>query len=396
MKVKIVSVCLIALLTFCMEGAVTGNALALPAPHLVQQDVSLLGTTQSPRPVCVPSSRGMHCDSLVLRRVPAPSSPYANPPGNGSPYTPANLHVAYKLPYTTARAQKIAVVTAFNDPNAESDLTNYRAVFGLPACTTANGCFRKVNQSGKSTPLPTPNVNWAQETSLDLDMVSAICTNCTILLVEANSTNITDLGQGVNSAVVLGANEVSNSYGSSGEINFEGIYCNQYFNHPYVALTVSSGDGGPGANFPAICPNVIAVGGTSLQRNGSETAWSGAGGGCSKYILKPVWQTFVNTNCPYRAAVDVSAVADPQTGVYTFDSYQAGGWYQMGGTSASAPIIAATYALAGNVPFIADPESLAWLIESANLNCLNDVPGPESPEYTFQAGLGSPNTTTCF
>src|SRR5262249_5708626 len=225
--------------------------------------------------------------------------------------------------------------------------------FGLAPCTTANGCFRKVDQNG-GTNYPRADKGWAQEISLDLDMVSAICPNCNILLVEANSNSFVNLAAAVDTAASLGANAISNSYGGSefaGEVSYEA-----HFNHPGVAITVSSGDSGFGVEFPAASQYVTAVGCTTLSlSNGgvSATAWSGCGSGCSQFISKPSWQT--DTGCARRTVADVSAVADPNTGVLVYDTFRVpggGGWLVFGGTSASAPIIAAVYGLAGNASSI--------------------------------------------
>jgi subtilase family serine protease len=320
--------------------------------------------------------------------------PAAQAPGTAAPYGPAALHNAYTLPTMAPTNQTIAIVDAFDDPNAETDLATYRSMFGIPACTTANGCFRKVNQTGGTTP-PTANTSWGTEISLDLDMVSAICYNCNILLVEANAASTADLGAAVNEAVALGANEVSNSYGGM-EFNGESTVCNSFYDHPGVAVTASSGDFGLGVEVPSTCPNVTSIGGTTLSANGSETAWntsatSGAGGGCSAQIPIPTNEVQTVTNCATRATSDVSAVADPKTGVYVFDTFGQGGGLQVGGTSASAPIIAATFALAGGTTNVANSASVPWT-NRAN-NCLNTVGGVT---YAFQSGLGSPKGTTCF
>ncbi len=243
----------------------------------------------------------------------------------------------------------MAVVDAYDQPNAESDLAAYRSQFGLPACTTANGCFRKVNQSG-GTSYPPANSGWGLEIALDLEMVSAICPNCHILLVEASSASFADLGTAVNRAVTLGAVAVSNSYGG-GDSSSDSTLDAAYYNHPGVAITASSGDSGYGVEYPAASPYVVAVGGTTLTQGGgargwTESAWSGAGSGCSAYESKPAWQT--DSGCAAgRTVADVSAVADPNTGVAVYDTYGYGGWLVVGGTSASSPIIASTYALAG-------------------------------------------------
>src|SRR5579859_4910217 len=250
-------------------------------------------------------------------------------------YNPPDLQSAYALPSATAGAgQTVAIVDAYNDPNAESDLGVYRSQFGIAACTTANGCFRKVNQAG-GTKYPKNNGGWAQEISLDLDMVSAVCPNCHILLVEASSNSFANLSAAVDEAAALGATEISNSYGGSEFSSETGD--DSHFNHPGIAITVSSGDGGYGVQFPAASQYVTSVGGTSLSkasntRGWTETVWStssteGAGSGCSAYDPQPSWQSSVSNitaapaSCAKRAVADVSAVADPYTGVSVYDSY---------------------------------------------------------------------------
>lgn len=265
-------------------------------------------------------------------------------------YGPADLRSAYGLPSSTqGRGQLVAVVDAYDDPNAESDLAVYRSAFGLPPCTTTNGCFREVDENGGSD-LPHANWTWALEIAIDLDMVSAICPNCRVLLVETTTTKLTDLGTGVNTAARLGADAISNSYGAF-ETKDDPGYDALYYQHPGIAVTVASGDNGYGVYYPASSPFVTAVGGTTLlaasnSRGWSETAWSGSGGGCSSVEPKPSWQT--DNGCANRTVADVAAVADPTTGVAVYDTYKEYGWLVMGGTSVSAPILASVYALAGN------------------------------------------------
>jgi len=239
----------------------------------------------------------------------------------------------------------VAIVDAMHDPTALADLAKYRSTFHLPACTIANHCFTEVNQLGSPNgPFPANDAGWSQEISLDLDMVSAICPNCHILLVEAKTASFNDLAASVDTAARLGAQAISNSYGGS---EFSGeVAAQSHYNHPGVMITASSGDSGFGPQFPAASQYVTAVGGTSLARVGStfsESVWSGAGSGCSAFVQKPVWQT--DTGCLKRTIADVSAVADPNTGVTVV--YK-GGFYIFGGTSVSSPIIASVYALAGN------------------------------------------------
>ncbi|MBA2470882.1 MAG: hypothetical protein H0V41_01035, partial [Pseudonocardiales bacterium] len=234
-------------------------------------------------------------------------------------FGPADLRSAYQLSTSGSAAMTVAIVDAFDDPNAEADLATYRSTFGLPACTTANGCFRKVNQNGQTSPLPATDPGWAGEISLDLDMVSAICPNCHILLLEANRPTVTNLGTAVNTAVNLGAKFVSNSYGGP-ENGLENSDDTSYYNHPGVVITASSGDSGFGVSYPASGKGVTAVGGTSLTRDTSargwsETVWNGAGSGCSASVAKPAFQAGLTTGCARRAEADVAAIADPQTGV---------------------------------------------------------------------------------
>ncbi|WP_369390186.1 hypothetical protein AB5J72_22990 [Streptomyces sp. CG1] len=334
-------------------------------------------------------------------------SPHTTPSG----YGPSDLQSAYNLPSTTAGSGRtVAIVDAMDDPTAESDLAAYRAQYGLPACTTANGCFHKVNQTGGTT-YPSADSGWAGEISLDLDMVSAVCPQCHITLVEASSTSTTDIGKAENEAVALGAKYVSNSFGGS-EDPSETTADIQYFNHPGVAITVSAGDSGYGVQYPASSPYVTAVGGTSLShasnsRGWSESVWSttsteGTGSGCSADEAKPTWQP--DTGCTRRTVADVSAVADPATGVAVYDTTGASGWNVYGGTSASSPIIAATYALAGTPTANSYPSSYPYGHTSALNDVTTGADGTCSPSYFCTAGtgydgptgLGTPNGTAAF
>jgi subtilase family serine protease len=286
------------------------------------------------------SAGGANCSLAVNVNVAPVSDPQT--PAIGIPgYHPADLQSAYALPVANPGGT-VALVDAFDDPNAEQELTVYRAAFGLPPCTSSNGCFRKLNQRGQSGPLPAASATWAQETALDLAMVSAGCPRCAIVLVEADSSALDDLGTGVDAAAALGPLAISNSYYAtewSGE-QAEDVH----FRHPGIAITASSGDHGR-TSYPAASPYVTAVGGTTLPRGGSETPWAYAGHGCSPYVSAPAWQ--IGDPCQSRSAVDVAAVADPQTGV-AFFSTGGGGWLVAGGTSVGAPLVAAAYALSGN------------------------------------------------
>ncbi|HEX4222416.1 MAG TPA: S53 family peptidase [Pseudonocardiaceae bacterium] len=322
-------------------------------------------------------------------------------------YGPADLRAAYELPATGGANQTVAIVDAGDDATAEADLGVYRTTYGLPACTTADGCFRKVDEQGKAGPLPT-NQGWGIEISLDLDMVSSACPACHILLVEGDSASFDDLGTSENTAVALGANEVSNSYGGT-EFNGSNAYAADY-THAGVAIVASSGDGAYGpANTPAAYQSVIAVGGTSLTkasnaRGWSETAWVGASSGCSAWVDKPTWQS--DPNCPGRMVADVAADADPNTGPAVYDAFDGYKWLVVGGTSASSPFIAGVIALAGNPGQY--PNASYFYAHAAQLNdvtsgnnsgsedCGGDYQCNAGPGYDGPTGNGTPNGIAAF
>jgi subtilase family serine protease len=343
-----------------------------------------------------------HCLAVILHATGIQAQAAKNTP---SGLSPSSLQSAYKLPSTTAgKGQTIAIVDAYDDPNAEADMTTYRATFNLPACTTANGCFKKVDESG-GTQYPQADSGWAAEISLDLDMASAIAPNSHILLVEATSSSFEDLGQAVNTAVSLGANVVSNSYGGSEDAS-DASSMAHYFNHPGVVITASSGDSGYGVQLPAAYNTVIAVGGTSLSpannaRGWTEKAWKGAGSGCSRYVSKPAWQK--DSGCKKRTVADVSAIADPYTGVAVYDTYQSGGtWFVYGGTSVSSPIIASVYALAGNATTTTGTylynhaANLNDVTSGSNGRCNNSYLCTAGKGYDGPTGLGTPNGVVAF
>jgi subtilase family serine protease len=320
-----------------------------------------------------------------------------------SGFSPSDLRSAYKITGTGASSTIIAIVDAFGYPNAERDLGTYRTQFGLPACTTANGCFKKVNQRGVQGSYPATNTGWSQETALDLDMASAMCPGCSLLLVEGDSATFQNLATAVNTAAAMGAHAISNSYGGgeSGSSTFEPFY-----NYAGIAVTVSSGDSGFGVEFPASSPHVTAVGGTSLVRSSnsrgwSETAWSGAGSGCSTIYAKPTWQT--DTGCARRTVADVSAVADPNTGVAVFGpaNSRSSAWLVFGGTSVAAPLIAGIYGVNGTaVNHGNDPyrhlSSLNDVTSGSNGSCGGTYLCTAVVGYDGPTGLGTPNGIAAF
>ncbi len=351
------------------------------------------------------------------RPAPTGAAAPADVLGDNGGYSPAFLQSAYNAPSTTGGTGKtVAIVDAFDDPNAASDLAAYRSHYGLPACTVANGCFRKVNQNGQASPLPGTDPSgdggWELETSLDLDMVSALCPKCHILLVEAKdassqSNGSTPLLKAVDTAVSLGADTVSMSWGTA--FHEDG---GTTFTHPGVRFFAASGDSGyhGEAEFPAASPNVTAVGGTTLDqatstgtRDATETAWSGSGSGCDLFNPTPSWQPDVCSG--KRAVADISAEADPATPVWLYDTFPAGGatgWLRAGGTSAATPIVAALSALStASFGGVDDPAAIPYSHSSA----FNDITSGAAadcqastcqagPGYDLPTGLGTPNGVT--
>src|ERR1700691_406879 len=317
---------------------------------------------------------------------------------------PQNLREAYKLPETGGSGQTVAIVDAFNDPKAEANLNVYREKYGLGSCTRSNGCFKKVNQKGESSEneeasiYPANEYEWSVEISLDLDMVSAICEECHIVLVEAinnkkNSEGVYNLDIAENEAAALkGTTEISNSWG--GSERSEETSEDTYFNHPGIPITFSAGDSGYGVEYPAASHHVIAVGGTTLKkaensRGWSETVWSGTGSGCSAYDEKPLWQTGspwqADTSCTHRTNNDVAADASGASPVSVYDSYEYPGWEIVWGTSAASPIVSGIEAHAnsytkslGADAFYQKPSMLFHVSEGSNGTC-----GTESESTWF-------------
>jgi subtilase family serine protease len=385
--------------------AAVAVALAVAQPATATPSPAASGSSghRSARVCSTATAGAAACMSVVRTDLsPAAIGPAATPAG----YGPSSLQSAYNLTGAGSGSPTVAIVDAFDDPTAEADLGVYRSQFGLPACTTANGCFRKVDQNGR-TRYPRVDAGWALEISLDLDMVSAICPNCHILLVEAKTNSFTNLGTAENRAATIGAAAISNSWGGSDASDATN---GAPFNHPGIAITVSSGDAGFGVQYPASSHFVTAVGGTTLTAGGgtrgwTETAWSGAGSGCSALNAALSGAASFGTGCATRAEADVSAVADPNTGVAVFDStaFQGrSGWFVVGGTSASSPIIASVYALAGNSASI--DNNFPYAHSSAFFDVTSGSNGVCSPAQLCQAragwdgptGLGTPNGTGGF
>jgi hypothetical protein len=390
-----------------------------------------------------------HAACFAIRRVPASKAtagarPYTVTPdvatGPAGGYTPSDIGGAYSFSVAHGAGQTVAIVDAFDDPSVASDLSAFDSQYGLHQETPST--FEVVNQAGAASPLPTSDAGWAGEETLDVQAVRGLCHECRIILVEANSSAITDLAAAANEAAVLGATVISNSYGDPESDPLITPQIAADYNHPRVVLTAAAGEDGWNSwdvannavassdepNFPASSPTVVAVGGTSLYLNadgsyGGETVWNAnglsdtngmnasrglgaSGGGCSTVSPATPWQKAVAgwaaTGCGNNRLVsDISAVGDPMTGYDVFQTFGATtpGWETLGGTSLSAPVIAAMYADAGGAhgtPYpsldlyghvSSDRASLHDVVIGGNGFCDND-----STTHCANASGGNPNT----
>ncbi|HWJ82938.1 MAG TPA: hypothetical protein VNS55_11940 [Nocardioides sp.] len=357
--------------------------------------------------VCaLPASGVAACHAKVLvdakGAVPASTTPAA------SAMSPAELQDAYKLAGATSGGRTVAIVDAYGYPSLEQDLATYRSYWGLPACTKANGCLRVIDQRG-GTAYPRFDTGWAGEQALDVDAVSAICPDCKILVVQADTPSFANLGTAVQTAAKqAGVVAISNSYGGSDAA--DSTY-GAYYNHPGIAVTASTGDNGyQGGSYPASSSYVTAVGGTSLfaasnTRGWTESVWSGAGSGCSSYNAALSAAAGFDTGCAKRAMADVSAAADPSNGgmaVYYPTSRRSSTWAQVGGTSESAPIIASVYALSGNTAGYANAipyshaANLFDVTTGSNGTCPTTQWCNARAGWDGPTGLGTPNGTGAF
>jgi subtilase family serine protease len=354
-----------SLLSACGGGGSVLSTAPPAAGGAGTESASMAVTTLNFKRACDAPQPGdnVTCYALVRTDIGgAPGSPtyqaaqQATPASAPSGYGPTQLRAAYDLPSTTGgTGQTVALVESGDYPTAEADLATYRSEYGLPAC--GSGCFSKVGQTGTSK-LPAENADWAEETALDEDMVSAICPNCHILIVEADSSTFANLSKAVDTAAKLGATEISNSYGGS-----EFASSSTAYSHTGIVITASAGDDGyeEGSTQPCSFASVVCTGGTSLQpatskRAYTEVVWNdlsighgASGSGCSSLVAKPTWQN--DKGCTMRTQSDVSFDSDPEYGVAVYDStpyegYE--GWLVFGGTSVASPAISSVYALAGN------------------------------------------------
>jgi hypothetical protein len=455
----------------------TGLALLCAAPALAGTASPLPRSDYTVRAACAAPAAG-HAGCLAMQLVPLTAEarahmhplgitrsaqPQAPSPSAGDfGLRPQDLHSAYQLPSSASNAQKVALVDAYNDPTAETDLKAYDEEFGLPACTTANGCFSKVNQNGETANLPFPKTTaeletarkgssaareeaeeatgWALEISLDIEVTRATCHNCDILLVEANSSSLGDLETGERTAEARGAGEISNSWGGAQQAETPARESASAFNDPGIVITASAGDDGylnwdsssekGYTEFPSSSPHVVAVGGTRLSVGAKdewtgETVWNGdgaGGGGCSTSFTAQPWQQGTSdwsaVGCgEKRAVADVSADADPYTGLAVHDTspeceyeYKEGKtkhvayWCTIGGTSLASPMIASVFALAGGANAVAYPAKTLYENEVQSPASLHDVAlgsnGACSKPFNLETGLsgctpGEEAATSC-
>jgi len=392
--------------------AAAARAAAAPAPAMRQAcppraDIPRCLTWYAPQAAV---NRAI-AERAAGKRVPAALT---TPAGVGA----TDIESAYKLPVARAGAgQTVAIVDAYSTPHLASDLAVYRNQYGLPPCTAASGCLRIVNQQGNPSPLPRPDpTGWGVEETLDVSMVSAACPLCKIIVVEATQSTFADLGVAEDTAVRLGAPVVSNSYGNR-ENGFTQAYA-KHWAHPGHVIVASTGDYGyTAAQFPANLGGVVDAGGTQLAKAGNargwtETVWNdnrgASGSGCSAYVAKPSWQH--DTHCPGRTSGDVAAVA---ANIALYDSSLpkgVGPWLTIEGTSASAPLIAGVYGLAGNAATVPPGYEYAhasalfdvtggnndWFNRGHGASCGYDYLCMAKPGYDAPTGLGTPDGTGAF
>jgi hypothetical protein len=415
-----------------LAGALLGLGLAGPgfAASPAQATTARLAAASPParssftlpagvrRACSAPKAPGvLSCDSLLVSAASKPrfgvqgqarlgaSADTASPPPG---YSPVNLQSAYGLQSESeGTRQTVAIVVPYDDPTAEADLGIYRTQYGLAPCTTANGCFTKDDLSGS----PTTNAGYASDAQVAMDVVSAVCPNCHILLVEAVADDLPDMGSAVEAAVADGADVVDFPFSTpefSGETSDD-----TYFDQPGVAIVVPSGDSGFGVSYPAASPYVVAVGGTELTADSSvargwqEAVWPGTGSGCSAYEPQPSFQADLDNGCTTRMDNDVSAVAASATSstpVAYYDSYDENGWAEAGGTPVAAGVIAGVYALAGTTAAGSTPASYPYShpdmlnddITGSNGTCTVTSWCNGGTGYNGPAGEGTPQSVIPF
>jgi kumamolisin len=361
---------------------------------LAQSELILVPATSMERPQDV----GMRAHTNHIIRVQA-----ASPSSSSFAETPQSIRSVYKLP-STGGGGTIAIVDAYHYPTAQNDLNVFSKRFGLPACTTANGCFKRVYSAGTR---PAADCGWAQEAALDIEWAHAMAPNAKIVLIEAASNYFSDLFVAVDlatSLVTTGGHrgEVSMSWSGtefSNETKFD-----PHFQNTGVVYFAASGDTGGVNGYPSVSPAVVSAGGTTIHRSSAggflgETGWSESGGGPSRYELKPVYQMNVGgTSTTKRSAPDLSFDADPNSGVMVYDSTSCqgfSGWMVFGGTSVSTPSLAGIINLAAHFHMSSGTELATIYANRKNSNDFRDIISGKAGPYTaklgydFVTGVGS-------
>ena len=344
---------------------------------------------------CKALVKGLQCHVLVVGRAQRPPCS----PSSTCGWQPIDLQTRYDLAPSLGKGSGtiVALIELGDLPSAQSDLGVYRQQFGLGTAT-----FAKYNEEGQqgNYPQSCQNFGWCIETDLDIEMVSVSCPKCTIYLIEGGNCGgvVCGLEKAEATAVKLGAKILSNSWGCSsfnygencGDPNFP-----NYFNTPGVAYIASSGDNGyPEIEWPAALKNVLAIGGTQLEKSGSnytETVWDGAGSGCATTTPKPAWQH--DPDCAGRTIADVSAEAGCSPGVAEYIGAY-GGWTDVCGTSVAAPLSAGIVALAGNASSIEGGKTF-WRLKRhrrhTELHAITSGSNGSCNDYLCQAGLPAKN-----
>ena len=411
------AIAVIAAATFVVPAIATAAPAHTAAPAQPSSAAFANQIRQEVRSGTLLHTHGLHracaaCDAEVVTTAKGSAKPLSTAQPAG--YGPSDLDSAYNLSGSSSSTGTIAIIDAGVDGNLESDLATYRSNYGLPACGSSDGCLKLENFDGGAQPAPQTSGAGANaeeqigvETSLDMDMASAACPSCHLLEISVpwqdgetdGDTSTGDFAKAVNTAVSAGAAAVSISYGYTADSgNTSGDQLNA-FNHQGVAIEASTGDsgfnGGTHTSWPSDLPYVIGVGGTTLNGPGNESAWSGGGSGCETFFDAANGQpSSVTANCANHLAVaDVSADADPNTGVAVYDTYapstsQPANWGVVGGTSASAPFIAGLFANAGVPSSLLGPNTL-YQASSSDFNDITSGNNEQSDQCANYPGLNA-------
>lgn len=373
------------------------------------QDVHVCSKSAAGRAACTSIARVLYADGLEYQAGNQSQLDNAARAAASVSYTAVGIRTAYGITGQGDPSRVVAIVDANDDPNAYSHLSTYRSTMGLPlmqSCTlstltgltssSSSPCFTKVNQTGGTT-LPSADPGWSNEIDLDLQAASAICPDCSLLLLEATSASFGDLGTAVttasNTAHVLA---ITNSYGTTSDVPGAAYPAWDAAAQKGIAVLASAGDWGYATSFPASATNVLGVGGTTLTVSSTtgartaETAWSSTGSGCSLYNAAPTWQVIPNSPCgPMKAVSDLSADADPNSGLQVYTTYSGTtGWWIFGGTSLSSPLVAAQYAKQGGYGGSYLAGQYAWATTTPYFDVTSGSNGTCSPSVMCTAGAG--------